>query len=190
MFSENALLVILAAALLWIAGLIGIYWPWSKIRRFTIRRRINAARDRVWKVFYVDLDDPDSAALYSSLSAARRVDQDPSLWELVLKEQGTHGAGSAIMRHRILLEQPPQHLTTRLEQLGDTVFSNDQGYVAALTFTETAERTEAVFDWRGLTVNLWHYIQMWRSERRFMLRLAQISEAASAAEAATDDKIL
>lgn len=186
MFGEYSIHVLFAVMMPCITAMIILSWPWKRVRRYVVRHRIDAPRDRVWKIYFVDLDDPESAALYSILEGARHEKGDPSISELVQKAEYSGKTDPTVIRYRILENQPPGFVAIRAERVGDMVFADDEMPTFSLTLTERDGGTEAVFDWRGPTCNLWQFLSFWRGQRRFIRTLGRICESGvGAAKVAT-----
>ena len=165
--------LVLTAGLL---TMIGLSWPYRRLRGFSLRCRIAAPRERVWDAYQVDLDNPGNAALHFETVSVETVSQDPPLRDHVFDLSGGHGTNLVTARIETLAEQRPSLYRCRHRSLGGAAYPFGDEEETRLALSERPGGTVATLGWRGETATLWQYFNIWRSTRRFLMRLKQFSE--------------
>lgn len=160
-----------------LAGVIVLYWPWRQRRRFSIRLRIAAPRERIWRIYHTDLDDPVSAALNSETVSVKPDGQDPAKFEVVIDASGGHGTRLMTVQRQTLLVDRLRKSASRICAVDGRPFPYGQKSAEILQLAATDAGTHVTLDWQGETRNWGQFLGLRRHLGRYMKKLKALAEA-------------
>ena len=160
-----------------LAGVVVLYWPWRRQRRFSIQSLVEAPRERIWDIYHTNLDDPASAALHGDTVSVSPDAQDPAMSEVVMDASGGHGTRLVTVRLQTLLHDRPRKSASRITAIDDKPFPNGRKSAEMLYLAETGAGTQVTLSWHGETANWGQFLGIRRHIGRYMKKLKVLAEA-------------
>jgi len=173
--------IMLSAMSGWIAWALVTGWPWRRVRRFNLRRRIAAAPERIWTAYWIDPDRFRSSPFHANIVSARRVENDPETIEYVVDTSGGHGTHQTEVRIRTLQVRPNEFTAWQTRDLDGRSLPFGPEHAETLELRPGPEGTAVALSWRGQTATLGQHIRRWRSHGRYLKRLQQYCESGTVA---------
>lgn len=165
--------------LAWIVGMIVLFWPLRRKRRFTVSRVIPAPPEWIWRVHHADLDDPHSAALHDNAVSVEIVQDDPVIREYIIDISGGHRTNLVAVRVLTVEEKPLVSSVTRICEADGEPFPFGPDATEIFELSEHPEGTLTTIAWHGQTRTLLQCAMIWRHIRGHLRKLGRLSETDS-----------
>lgn len=163
----------------WIAGMIVLFWPLRRNRRFSVSRVIPAPPEWIWGVHHTDLDNPHSAALHDTTVSVEIVEDDPSIREHIIDLSGGHRTNLIAVRALTLEETPLVSSVTRVCEIDGETFPFGPDSTETFELSAHPDGTLATIAWQGQTETLLQFVLIWRQMRGHLRKLSRLSKTNS-----------
>lgn len=160
----------------WILILAVMLLPVRRFHRFSGQWLIPAAPQRVWSIYDIDLNNPESRALHSHIVSIDRGKGNPSIVTAVCDLSGGAKTRLVTMRYEEIVDRPGEFAQTRLLELAERPFPFGQRHLETTEMFPDEGGTRLIFTWEGELATLGQRLLLKRQYRRIFTRLKSVCE--------------
>jgi len=160
----------------WILALVAMLLPVRRFHRFTIEWLISASPQRVWSIFDIDLNNPESRAFHSYIVSKNEEKVNPTVITTVCDMSGGARIGLTKIRYEVLAVRTWEFAQTRTIEIGERSFPFGQQHLETTELQPTGDGTRIKFTWQGEINTLGQRLLLRRKYNQFFARLKSSCE--------------